>query len=708
MSGEPQRDDDPDFLDDFILEDDAAAKDEDLDQLFEAPAPAPAAATAQPPAAPPPKTRPVPAPSAGAPAGDAEDLLFTDHTRGLETGESFAAAPGFAEQAPSAWRGDGLELDAPGVPADGDGGSALERGEPLPAEAAEAKFTAELDSLLQSDDELGLDSENDLELIEAADALPDEVVQPADTFVIDDGGGTWQQEEAATTDEPLAAEAASPDATEAVEMAPAAEVVDDVAAAPLEDAELQPLDAAAETLEPGWEPLPGTNMDELAEVDEVAPTEDEAETAAAEDAPLVAAAAVGADVDAGGGARRRPALVGAGAPVPADELEELYAEAAEAAPAAVVGGRRTAGRTLRLVGSLAASVAVLGGAALAVLRPEWFGLRFEPEQAQRVQVERPRLEMTVPTPPPVAEPTPPVEAPSPVVVTVPPPVSSTPPVEPSPAVPTPAPTTTEVAPVPAPPANTEVTPAPVPTPTEPPPAPPTEPAVVPNAEPSTAVVVPVPAPVADEADPKWPVAAAQPNSTTPSVAGGNAGKPGLIRIGDDLLVGAQETGPARAVEGMLPGSRAFAQLHNGNYFIGSVKSADRERITLRVGTGEVTLQTAAIAKLTELGSADYDELQKVTSGFVRLTNNNRLVGGILSGIADDHIVLEFRSNRVMLPKSAIGEVVEGDDDATVRLRTTREEDDWLRQLAERQLGTGTAPIEAKPKPTPPAGAPGGK
>ena len=705
MSGEPQRDDDPDFLDDFILEDDAAAKDEDLDQLFEAPAPAPAAA--KPPAAPQPKGRPAPAAGDGAPAGDAEDLLFTDHTRGLQASESFAPAPGFAEQAPSAWRGDGLDLDAPGVPVDSDGGSALERGEPLPAAAAEAQFTAELDSLLQSDDELGLDSENDLELIEAADALPDEVAQPADTFVIDDGGGTWQEAEAATTDEPLAAEAASLDAIDAVEADPAAEAAADAeAAAPLEDAELQPLEAAAETLEPGWEPLPGTNVDELAEVDEVAPTEDEAETDAAEDAPLVAAAAVGADVDAGGGARRRPALVGAGAPVPADELEEMYADAAAAAPAAVVGGRRTAGRTLRLVGSLAASVAVLGGAALAVLRPEWFGLRFEPEQAQRVQVERPRLEMTVPTPPPVAVPTPPVEAPPPVVVAVPQPVSSAPPVEPPPVVPTPTPT--EVAPVPAPvpPTTTEVTPAP--TPVEPPPVPPTEPAVVPNAEPLTAVVAPAPAPVATDADPQWPVAAAKPNPTTPVASGGDPGKAGLVRIGDDLLVGAQETGPARVVEGMLPGSRAFAQLHNGNYFIGSVKSADRERITLRVGTGEVTLQTAAIAKLTELGSADYDELQKVTSGFVRLTNNNRLVGGILSGIADDHIVLEFRSNRVMLPKSAIGEVVEGDDDATVRLRTTREEDDWLRQLAERQLGTGAAPIEAKPKPTTPAGAPGGK
>ena len=50
-------------------------------------------------------------------------------------------------------------------------------------------------------------------------------------------------------------------------------------------------------------------------------------------------------------------------------------------------------------------------------------------------------------------------------------------------------------------------------------------------------------------------------------------------------------------------------------------------------------------------------------------------------------MLEFRSNRVMLPKTAIGEVVQGEGEGGVRLGTTREEDDWVRQLSERQLGT---------------------
>lgn len=54
----------------------------------------------------------------------------------------------------------------------------------------------------------------------------------------------------------------------------------------------------------------------------------------------------------------------------------------------------------------------------------------------------------------------------------------------------------------------------------------------------------------------------------------------------------------------------------------------------------------------------------------------------------------------MLPKALVGKVVQGEGDAAIRLDTTREEDDWLRQLIERQLGSGTG---AEP-PTPPQGS----
>jgi hypothetical protein len=156
-------------------------------------------------------------------------------------------------------------------------------------------------------------------------------------------------------------------------------------------------------------------------------------------------------------------------------------------------------------------------------------------------------------------------------------------------------------------------------------------------------------------------------------------------------------------------SCANARVHNGNYFIGSVKNAEANRVTLKLTNGEVTLEAAEVARLTALGSADYEALQQATSGFVRLTNSNKLVGGILRQIADgdDHIVLEFRSNRVILPKSVVGAIVQGEPAQEVRLEVTREEDAWVKTLAERELEakkTGTAPSEpppAAPKPQAP-------
>ena len=229
------------------------------------------------------------------------------------------------------------------------------------------------------------------------------------------------------------------------------------------------------------------------------------------------------------------------------------------------------------------------------------------------------------------------------------------------------------------------------------PTPTTEPvATAPQPTPSGTLPV-VAAPSSREPD-AWPAPELKPSATLTSPKSSSP----LVRIGEDLMVGdvVPVSGkPTSVVDGVMPGSRAFAQLHNGNYFIGSVKSTGADRITLRVDDGEVTLNTDELSRFTELGSADYEELQKATSGFVRLTNNNRLVGGILSRIADDHIVLEFRSNRVMLPKSAVGQVVQGEDDAGIRLDVTREEDDWVRQLVERELGSGVNPAETKPGPT---------
>lgn len=605
MSGDHQRDDD-DFLDDFIIED-VGAKNDDLESLFEHPD--------------------APKASGSSDAPDAEDLLFTDHSRE----PTFEGRPQFAEDAPGAWDGKDLDLEAE---------AGAESTDPAMADA-EQSFTRELDSLLKNEDDFGPDSEQDLEVIggsgdTAGDGISE--FEQSGPFVLDDGDGAWQEESAA-------AEASESTDEESVELG---------LGAPLQSAL-----GDAEVVEPGWEPLPGPDVDQLAEVGEVARAEDGADGYAP------------ADEFAPQGGEYEPALAAAEA-----EGHDIYAQEEEVAE--VVGTREIERRGLRVWLSLAASAAILAGAAVVVTKPEWVGLGNAPEKMPQVEVGRPNVVVAVPVPEVIAEPLDGEPTPDkPTVVTTPPVV------EPPPVVVEPSP--------PSPPTNTTppVEPAPVQT---------TPPDTVPT--PSNPVVLPAP-PVDQKG---WPVREAPPV--------GNAGapdKPNLIRVNEQLLIGEPDPvaaqRPKAATEGVMPGSRAFAQLANGNYFIGSVKTVDSERLTLNVDNGEVTLQVAALARLTELGSADYSELQRVTSGFVRLTNNNRLVGGILSGIADDHVVLEFRSNRVMLPRSVVGQVVQGEGDAGVRLDTTREEDDWLRKLVERQVGSGAPPA---PAPAPGAAPPGGR
>lgn len=650
MSGENQRDDDPDFLDDDFIIEDIAAKNEELDSLFEAP---PAPAVADDPNAPP--ATPLAGTDAAGAAPDAEDLLFTDHSREPK----FEGKPQFAEEEASTWDGQGLDL---GAMHEGDAGKIAAKaegeGEDGVLAAAEQSFTKELDSLLKGEDDFGPDTEEDLEVIggdpNAPSNTPSDGIaefEQSGPFVLDDGDGAWQEEN-------TAAEATESESTE-LELG-----------VPLQAAASE---EAAE-VEPGWEPLPASNVDQLAEVGEVARTDEDSE-------PQVDAQDFTAPTFGGA---RRPALVGAGA---AEEVEghDIYAEEEVAEVVGTTAEPRRS--TFRLVLSLAATLCVLAGGAVVVLKPEWLGMGASPERLQQVEVARPTVAVNVPVPAPIVDPnagetrpdkptvavgtdptsTPPVptEPPAPAVVVVPEP-EKVPPPEPVPSVP-------PVAVEPPPPAV-------VTTPEQP---------TQPTPEPTVPTVVVAPSP-----ETGWPVREVVPVAQVPGTDRQN-----LLRVNENLLIGdVDPSGAPRAhtTEGVMPGSRAFAQLSNGNYFIGSVKTVDSERLTLNVDTGEVTLPVAALARLTELGSADYAELQRVTSGFVRLTNNNRLVGGILSGIADDHVVLEFRSNRVMLPKSLVGQVVQGENDAAVRLDTTSEEDDWLRRLVERQVGNGAPPVPQAP------------
>jgi len=136
---------------------------------------------------------------------------------------------------------------------------------------------------------------------------------------------------------------------------------------------------------------------------------------------------------------------------------------------------------------------------------------------------------------------------------------------------------------------------------------------------------------------------------------------------------------------VTPGSKAFAQLQNGNFFIGSVKAVAQDAITLSVKQGEVFLAREEIKRVTTLDSRDYADLQRATQGFLKLSNDNRLVGEILQSVGDDHYVIQMHSDRIVVPRSAVQQVVERQGAEGVRFGTVGDEEQWLRGVAERQL-----------------------
>lgn len=625
MSGEHPRDDEPDFLDDdFVLEDDAAfgdlpalpersvpageTADGDLDELFEAAKPARASGGDGDDAADDDEelfAMDEPRVADNDMGEEEEQVLFTDHTAELSPSESFVGRGQFTEQGANEWDGSSLDLeDEIAVDAN--------RLSPAHVEEATADFEQELSSMIEEEDDLVVDSEQDLELVDGPSATAHEDLPTLESF---------------DEDEHIAQPAVAAD--------------DDLAL------------AEEEEIHPDWAPLDESALEQEAEQVENPYAE---HYYAEEENPEEA------------------------------EGHDLYVEDEEEVAGTVVGGQRQRRRVLSMFASLAASLAILASGAVVVMRPSWLGLSFAPERVPSAQVTRPEVKVTVSAP---------------ALPSLPQPQET----------PTSAVDPNEVINVPVDPA-TQVTPGgsigldPVqPQPIDPvaPANPGTEQTTGPIEQPHP--VVPVTAPPVEVTptpiDENWPVPVVS-KGMDPAVV-----KSHLVRINDHVLLGdtiKMTPRPVQAVDGMVPGSRAFAQLHNGNYFIGSVKTIDGDTLTLKIDTGEVSIPVVTIARLTQLGSRDFEELQKVTSGSIRLTNNNRLVGSILSGIADDHVVLEFRSNRVMLPKSVIGDILQGKQDADVRLDTTREEDDWLRLLVERELGTGLgAPLVPAPQPgqTPP-------
>ncbi|MCR9248305.1 MAG: hypothetical protein NXI31_25025 [bacterium] len=751
---------------------------------------------------------PAPGDEASAPDGpDEDDMLFEDHTQGIEASETFVRKQQFDEGNESDWQGEQLELDSEdgfpvagtpsepaalesGIPMDDEAGTPVELGATAEFVGDDRPLDAELDSLLE-EDEFALDSEGELEIVGgdtvAGTPVPEQPAEHAaeietigepepafedsalgdqggdeislageEAFVIEDND--WQEVE-------LGAPAALP--ADDVEGASA-----DVAPEVLEPASLSAdLEAVGEDVEPalgdagetsaedyefigslseaanaesagqaeGWEPLPGTRMDELAEVDGVETVDDEA---------------------AGGDSYAPAPQLQAVATADASEHDELYADADGDEDPEVVGGYQERHKLFGMLTAVAALLFVGLGATIAILRPELIGLRFAPEKVEVVQLPRPRVDLEIAAPPLPATG---LEGPD-VGVAEPPKVTSGDPApnggDPTPGGTDPNGTDPNGAdPNGADPSGSDPNVSEpsggepnghetgAPTGVDPDPAG-TDPRTAGPAgqDPSTGVPgtgAPVagdpvggpgaglPAagdpgadsptvgdPTASSGDPtaggegestpvaiapsatgdtdtqeNWPVTVLQGPEKPPSTP-----KEELVAMGDNLLAGPQNEPTSRqAADGVLPGSRAFAQLDNGNYFIGSVKAVNTRFLTLRLRDGEISLARDSIVKLTGLGSADFEELQRATSGFIRLTNNNRLVGSILEGIRDDHVILQTRSNRVMLPKSVVGKIVEQANESGVRIGTTNEEDAWLRRLSEQQLKGGDLRA-ATPKP----------
>ena len=94
MTGDTHNNDDSDFLDEDFVVEDIVGKNDDLEDLFDEPA----------------------QPAAEDPAEkadedkDEDDLLFTDHTEGLDAEEQFQK-PTFAEDGDSEWNGELLDLE---------------------------------------------------------------------------------------------------------------------------------------------------------------------------------------------------------------------------------------------------------------------------------------------------------------------------------------------------------------------------------------------------------------------------------------------------------------------------------------------------------------------------------------------------------------------------------------------------------------------
>jgi hypothetical protein len=191
----------------------------------------------------------------------------------------------------------------------------------------------------------------------------------------------------------------------------------------------------------------------------------------------------------------------------------------------------------------------------------------------------------------------------------------------------------------------------------------------------------------------------------PAQPGGDAAA--SIAVGEDTMFSKlPDHGPRPAqlpaiAQGIVAGTQAVAQLHNGNFFIGRVKIVEAATVTLRLEKGEVTLAYEDLELLSILGSTEYERLKMAEKAYVRLANNNTLSGRLLAGATEGEVVLEMRSSRVVIPIKAIEEI--GKESLSGFRVTDETSDTWVQSQAEQRLNDVRRPsTETDPSMPPPS------
>jgi hypothetical protein len=333
------------------------------------------------------------------------------------------------------------------------------------------------------------------------------------------------------------------------------------------------------------------------------------------------------------------------------EFEEAYIDEAPQTGRVIGIGERRRSPWLRVAASLMVATSI-GGAAVVALKPEWVGLGVAPAAVHRVEVARPRVDLTLPAPAPAGLEVPATE-----------PVGGDPVVEPDPVDPDPSGGEPVVEPDPR---GGEPVVEPDPRGGEP----------VVEPDPRGGDPVVVPDPVVVQPVPRDPIVAApRPEYVFEPLAFGDG-----LEVRDALD---PEDLRSQGVQDVRPGTRAFAQLRNEEIFIGVVKRVEASSVTLDLQPGEVSLERSELSALSPLATADASELVATEHGYVRLATEARLWGRIMRNATTDNVILRTDKARITIPAR---DVVQVSDSAKSGAALVDGEDDrWLDRLARQKL-----------------------